>query len=61
MEKEERLEVEGINHFNTKVFKTVDAGNTIATYWLTNVKPYIVKVQFEQANGQITVWKMESN
>lgn len=56
----EKIEINNIGNFDTRIFKTIDNGNIVATYWLANKKPYIVKVRFVQLNNQITVWNLNS-
>lgn len=55
---EEKVTIAGIGGFQTRVIKDVGR-NIVATYWLSEKKPYIVKVRFDQPNGQMTVWKLE--
>jgi len=54
----EKVTIAGIGGFQTRVIKDVGR-NIVATYWLSEKKPYIVKVRFDQPSGQMTEWKLE--
>lgn len=56
----EIVEINGIGVYSTKLFSTVNSQRIVATYWLANVKPYVVKVSFRKPDGQKTTWKLES-
>ncbi|MCD2260999.1 hypothetical protein [Psychroserpens luteolus] len=56
----EVLDIKKIGKVNTKKIEVLNNGNTQTTYWLSSSKPYIVKVMFEQDNGQTTIWNVES-
>ncbi len=57
-QKNETIQINTIN-YKTRVISDISGGNTKATYWVSDQKPYIIKVQFEQPDGQITTWKLD--
>nr|WP_321237331.1 hypothetical protein [uncultured Psychroserpens sp.] len=58
--KEELLDIKGIGTVSTKKIEALNSGKTKIFYWLSNSKPYIIKVKFKQENGQITTWNIET-
>ncbi len=56
----EQISLGAFGDFSSKKITDLSAGATKTTYWLASVKPYIVQVRFEQPNGQVTIWKIES-
>lgn len=56
--KNETLQINSIS-YKTRVISDISGGNTKATYWVSDQKPYIIRVRFEQPDGQITTWKLD--
>ncbi|WP_299278733.1 hypothetical protein [uncultured Psychroserpens sp.] len=56
----ETLDIKALGKIATQKIEVLNAGNVKTTYWLSDSKPYIVKVLFEQDNGQTTIWNVES-
>ena len=56
----ETIDIKTLGQTQTQKIQLLDSGNTKTTYWLSQSKPYIVKVKFEQDNGQTTIWNIES-
>ena len=56
----EEIDLASWGIFKSKKIEDLAAGNIKTTYWVTDRKPYIVQVRFQQPNGQVTIWKIES-
>ena len=55
----EQISLGAFGDFSSKKITDLSA-DIKTTYWLSSIKPYVVQVRFEQPNGQITTWKIES-